>query len=385
MSAHELSRQRDSRRRLTLASAITLTAALAVLRVAGPLGRCADRLPPRLSDAAFWQLVTDLSEPAGAFMSDNYVSNESTFQRVVPELTKSRSPSGAYVGVGPDQNFTYITALNPKIAFIVDIRRENMLLQLMYKALVEMSSDRSDFLSRLFSRRTASVGTSPSAKALLDAFASGVPDPDLFERNARAVADHLLIRRGLTLSNVDMATIRRAQRAFFDVGPDIRYAYPHRWFPTYAELILETDDQGKRHSYLSSEETFRGLKMMETNNLIVPVVGDFAGSKALKAVGQYLRDHAAIVRVFYTSNVEFYLFENRAWQGFLTNVGSMPLDEKSVFIRAYFNKPSDIPSRSGSRSATGVDPIKPTLTAYSQGLIRSYSDLIERSDSHRGE
>jgi hypothetical protein len=380
-----LSRQRASRGRLAVASAITLTAALAVLRVAGPLGRWTDRLPPRLSDAAFWQLVTDLSEPAGAFMSDNYVSNESTFQRVVPELTTSRSPSGAYVGVGPDQNFTYITALNPKIAFIVDIRRENMLLQLMYKALVELSSDRSDFLSRLFSRRTASVGTSPSAKDLLDALAGGVPDPDLFERNARAVADHLLIRRGLTLSHLDMASIRRAQRAFFEVGPDIRYGYPHRWFPTYAELILEADDQGKRHSYLSSEETFRQLKMMETNNLIVPVVGDFAGSKALKAVGQYLRDHGAIVRLFYTSNVEFYLFENRVWPRFLTNVGSMPLDDQSVFVRAYFNKPSGIPSRSGSRSATGVDPIKPTLTAYSQGLIRSYSDLIERSDSHRGE
>jgi hypothetical protein len=380
-----LSRQRDAKRRLALAVAITLTAALAVLRVAGPLGRSADRLPSRLSDAAFWQLVTDLSEPAGAFMSDNFVSNESTFQRVVPELTKSRSPSGAYVGVGPDQNFTYITALNPKIAFIVDIRRENMLLQLMYKALVELSSDRYDFLSRLFSRRTASVGTSPSAKTLLDAYASGVPDADLFERNTRAVADHLLIRRGLTLSNGDMATIRRVERAFFDVGPDIRYAYPHQWFSTYAELMLETDDQGRHHSYLSSEEAFRGLKMMETNNLIVPVVGDFAGSKTLKAVGQYLRDHAAIVRVFYTSNVEFYLFENRAWPRFLTNVGSMPLDEQSVFIRAYFNKPSGIPSRSGSRSATGVDPIKPALTAYSQGLIRSYSDLIERSDSHRGE
>jgi hypothetical protein len=259
MSAHELSQQPDSTRRLALAAAITLAVALAALRVAGPLGRWADRLPPRLSDAAFWQLVTDLSEPAGAFMSDNFVSNESTFQRVVPELTKSRSPSGAYVGVGPDQNFTYIAALNPKIAFIVDIRRENMLLQLMYKALVELSSDRSDFLSRLFSRRTASVGTSPSARALLDAVAIGVADPDLFERNARAVADHLLIRRGLPLSHADMATIRRAQRAFFDAGPDIRYAYPHRWFPTYAELILETDDQAQHHSYLSSDETFRRL------------------------------------------------------------------------------------------------------------------------------
>jgi hypothetical protein len=36
---------------------------------------------------------------------------------------------------------------------VLDIRRQNMLEHLTYKALFEMSTDRADFLSRLFSRQ----------------------------------------------------------------------------------------------------------------------------------------------------------------------------------------------------------------------------------------
>jgi hypothetical protein len=39
---------------------------------------------------------------------------------------------GVYVGVGPYQNFTYISALDPDIAFVVDIRRKNLLHHLLY-------------------------------------------------------------------------------------------------------------------------------------------------------------------------------------------------------------------------------------------------------------
>src|SRR5262249_5003573 len=112
----------------------------------------AQSLPTKLSDSAFWKLVTDFSEPGGYFRSDNFVSNETTYQWVIPELLRTTKPGGVYLGVGPDQNFTYIVALKPKVAFIFDIRRQNMLTHLMYKALIESSSDRADFLSRLFSR-----------------------------------------------------------------------------------------------------------------------------------------------------------------------------------------------------------------------------------------
>src|SRR6266581_6922104 len=138
----------------------------------------AAELPAQLTDEAFWQLVTEFSEPSGRFPSDNFVSNELATQRVLLDLTKSRKASGAYVGVGPEQNFTYIVALQPKIAFIVDIRRQNMIEHLMYKALIELSADRVEFISRLFSRpKPGDLDKNSEIAALFEAFDEAGPDP----------------------------------------------------------------------------------------------------------------------------------------------------------------------------------------------------------------
>jgi hypothetical protein len=371
----------------TAASAAALIAAAALgalLSVAPGLGGRTERLPTSLTDTAFWKLVSELSEPGGSFISDNYVSNERAFQRVIPELTQNTRRGGVYLGVGPDQNFTYIAALQPKIAFIIDIRRQNMLLHLMYKALIELSSDRAEFLSRLFSRRQpAGVEHASTTRSLLEAYAGAVPDDTLFARNVRFVRDHLVNHHGFALSSSDLTAIAQIQRAFFEAGPELRYAYPHRWFPSFAELMLETDDRGGLHSYLSTDEAFRLLKRLETSNLVVPVIGDFAGGKAIRAVGRYLRAHGATVSVFYTSNVEFYLFESAGWKAFFTNVASLPLDDHSVFIRAHFDAGPRAPSGpAGARSATQLDSMKAAIGAYDEGRIHSYSDVIGPS-SHR--
>ena len=67
-----------------------------------------ESLPQRLSDADFWRLTIDLSEPNGSFRSENLVSNEHTFQIRHSALIKTVKPGGVYLGVAPDQNFTYI-------------------------------------------------------------------------------------------------------------------------------------------------------------------------------------------------------------------------------------------------------------------------------------
>ncbi len=361
-----------------VAAALAVSVAFGVLRIVpGVRGRI-EHLPPRLSDAQFWQLVSDLSEPGGSFISDNYVSNERTFQRVIPELKARTSHGGVYLGVGPDQNFTYIAALEPKIAFIIDIRRQNLLLHLMYKAIFELSSDRVELLSRLFSRPPPTgVDRESPARALLAHFRDAVPDERLFQRNVHAVSDHLVNRHGFALSRGDLTEIEHISRAFFEAGPDLRYAYPHRWFSTFAELAAETDDHGRSHSYLSSEAAFGRVKALETDNLVVPIVGDFAGGKAIRAVGRYLRAYGGTVNVFYTSNVEFYLFESAAWKDFLANVAWLPIDGNSVFIRAHF---ADGAASGGSRSATELDSIRRTIARYHEGRIHSYADVIGRSD-----
>ncbi len=138
-----------------------LVPALALLASPGlvPLGSdqaapaTIEALPARLSDQDFWRLSNDLSEPNGFFRSENLVSNEHTFQYVVPALQRSVKPGGVYLGVAPDQNFTYMLAVRPDLAFIMDIRRGNLLEHLMYKAILELSADRAEFLSRLFARK----------------------------------------------------------------------------------------------------------------------------------------------------------------------------------------------------------------------------------------
>src|SRR6188474_662687 len=165
--------------------AILALAAAALMLCVTPTWRPqTEALPRRLDDRTFWTLVTEFSEPNGYFRSDNLVSNEMVFQHVIPSLQQTVLPASAYVGVGPDQNFTYIAALKPRIAFIVDIRRQNMLLHLMYKALIEMSPTREVFLSRLFSRPVpAHTSPNDSVAALLTAFEHEEPDGVAFERN----------------------------------------------------------------------------------------------------------------------------------------------------------------------------------------------------------
>ena len=138
----------------------------------------AGSLPARFSDTEFWQLVDRFSEPDGYFDSDNLISNEDGFQAVVPQLISTVRPGGVYLGVGPDQNFTYILATRAKAAFITDVRRGNLRVHLLYKALFELSPDRADFLAHLFGRRRPpGLGVGSAASELLTAYRRIAPDP----------------------------------------------------------------------------------------------------------------------------------------------------------------------------------------------------------------
>src|SRR5678815_1831952 len=96
--------------------------------------KAADTLPAQYTDSEFWHFVNDFSEPGGNFQYENFVSNEVSYMDVLPELTRMVKPGGAYLGVAPEQNFTYVAAIKPKVAFILDIRRQNLVELLMYKA-----------------------------------------------------------------------------------------------------------------------------------------------------------------------------------------------------------------------------------------------------------
>lgn len=309
---------------------------LAVL--CAPFARAAETLPAQLTDEEFWKLSALLSEPDGTFRSDNLLSNENWFQFVIPELNKIAKQGRVYLGVGPEQNFTYITALKPKMVFIFDIRRGNLDLHLMYKALFELSKDRAEFVSRLFSKpRPDGLTAQSSARDIFNAFSKADTSDTLYQENLKAIQDHLVKTRGFPLPANDLEGIQYVYDNFVRFGPYISYNSSTRGgfgggSPTFADLMVATDESGQARSYLANEENFGFMKTLHTKNMFVPVVGNFGGPKAIRAVGQYLKDNQAMVSAFYLSNVEQYLRQDGLWDNFCRNVATLPLDETSTFI-----------------------------------------------------
>jgi hypothetical protein len=304
-------------------------------------GAAAQSVPAELSDQQFWKLSSDFSETDGFFRSDNLLSNEIFFQYVIPELSATAKSGRVYMGVGPEQNFTYIVALKPKMVFIVDIRRGNLDLQLMYKALFEMSKDRAEFVSKLFCRpRPAGLTTQSTAKAIFAAYAGVARDEQLYTDNLVAIQNHLTSKHGFALSSGDLSGIEYVYQMFCRFGPDINYNSSAGGFGggtnrvTYSELMTATDENGLARSFLATEENFSFMKDLETKNLVIPVVGNFGGNKAIRAVGKYLKDINATVSAFYLSNVEQYLYQDGIWTNFCANVATLPLDSTSTFIRS---------------------------------------------------
>jgi hypothetical protein len=344
--------------------------------VATAQGRIA--APDSLASAEFWKFFTSMSEPDGYFLSENFVSNEISFQDVIPTLQKSLTRDGVYLGVGPEQNFTYISNLGPRMAVIFDIRRQNAMQHLMYKALFELSPTRAEFVSRLFSRpAVARLGTSIGAKELFDSAAVMTGSDSAFKANSAAIFDLLTKRHGFALPDADIASIRHVYDVFFDAGPDVNYGYRsgsqnyvRSTYPTYGMLQSATNADTVQMAFLSSEEQYRAVRDLQLKNLIVPVVGDFGGPTAIRSVAKWLRDRELNVVAFYVSNVEQYLWREAGQaQRFYSNVSALPLDSTSQFIRSVPRGPTFM-----STSQPGAQvQIAFTITRNARGDLITYT------------
>ncbi len=317
-----------------------ISVSIFILALALPGVRAAvDTLPTQLSDQEFWKLSTDFSEPDGFFRSDNLLSNEIWMQRVIPELLSNIKTPSVYMGVGPEQNFTYISQLKPKMVFIVDVRRGNLDLQLMYKAVFELSGDRADFVGRLFSKkRPEGLDRTSTALEIFTKYRDVETSEDLYKENLKAIKDLLVTKHHFGLSDGDLTGVEYVYHAFYNFGPSLNYSstggFGGRYQPSYADLMVATDEAGLNRSFLANDENFQFMKTLEGRNLLVPVVGNFAGPKAIRAVGEYLRGKGATVSAFYLSNVEQYLYQDRIWGNFCRNVATLPLEPSSTFIRS---------------------------------------------------
>lgn len=310
--------------------------------LASSLDARAGDLPERLSDEAFWALSTRLSEPDGVFRSDTLSSNELHYPDVLDRLTAAVPPGGVYLGVGPEQNFSYIAAVRPQVAFITDVRRGNLHVHLMYKAIFELSADRLEFLSRLFTkpRPPGLTPDSPIADIMTAFGTTETSTRQVFDSNLREILAHLTVTRELPLESRDLDAIADVYASFYWFGPAISYASTssdsgrRNRMPEYDALMTATDSLGVPRSYLASASAFAVVKDLHARNLIVPVVGDFGGPHALRAVGDWVRERDAVVSVFYLSNVEQYLRQQGTWTAFCGNVASLPLAPWGRFVRS---------------------------------------------------
>ncbi|MBI4456719.1 MAG: hypothetical protein HY644_12580 [Acidobacteria bacterium] len=333
-----------------------------------------------LSAAEFARLIREFSEADGYFHSDNFVSNETSYLHVVDKLRQLGASRGAYIGVGPEQNFTYIGKLHPRIAFIVDVRRQAMIQHLMYKAVFHFSSNRVQFLSRLLSKPLPKENAPlPDASIYeLVTFFDRLPADDrTYTANLARIRKVIQEDFQFPLSERDQASLEYVYKNFRNQGLDIAYRMGGWWgsyFPTLKDLVTETGLHGELGNFLASTKDYDFVRGLHRRNLIIPVVGDFAGKKALAAVGDYLRKGGFTVATFYTSNVERYLFDGR-FAAFVNNVRKLPINDRSLFIRSIaggYRHPARLP---GHRSATLLQPMRVFLRDFDEGRYQSYWDL----------
>ncbi len=336
----------------------------------------------------FAQLVSRLSEKAGYFGSDNLVSNELTYQHVLGKLAEGKVTGGVYLGVGPDQNFTYIAQIKPKLAIMLDIRRDALLQHIMFKSLFMMSRSRVDYLSNLFARPLPKDYKKWNDRPIRDLV-------DYYDRTPldQKMADKLKIEMhkriesfGLTLNQRDWETVDEIYQAFYTDCLEVRYTIRDRptgrFFPAFRDLLLEKDLAGKYRNYLASEADFMVIKTMHDQNRIIPATGDVAGVKALKSVGDFIKEIGENVSAFYLSNVEFYLFRQDSMGRFVENLKSLPIDSRSVIIRSYFNYAyyTNIHPQTVDNyfSVQLLQPIGALIKGYDAGEFSSYYELTTR-------
>jgi hypothetical protein len=332
------------------------------------------------SQESFAARVGALSEPGGYFDTDNLISNERSYLQVLPDLRRLNVNGGAYIGVGPDQNFSYIAAVRPEIAFIIDVRRDNLLLHLLFKALFELSRTRVEYVALLLGRAVPADLSgwqhAPIDRILAHAGTAAAERRTLDERRARI--ETAIRRFGLPLSPDDVGTIARFHRRFIEAGPDLRFQSagrpPQHYYPTYRELLLETDGAGHVGNYLASEDAFRFVKSLEARDLVIPVVGDVSGPSAMAAIGGQLHQRGQRLSAFYVSNVELYLFRDGAFARFVRNLASIPHAPNAVVIRSVFGRYS----MRGSGSTSHVQPVDALLEGFRGGQFTSYDDLVTR-------
>jgi hypothetical protein len=333
----------------------------------------------------FAATIAALSEPGGYFDTDNLISNERSFLHVVPDLralSAQAGRNGVYLGVGPDQSFSYIAHLRPSLAILIDIRRDNLLLHLFFKALFAASRTRVEYLALLTGRSPPSGAgwDKQSIEAIVKHIDAAKPIGEDAVRALRERLTTVVAGFGVPLTDGDRQTIDRFHRRFIQAGLSLQFnttgRAPQYGYPTYRDLLLEVDRMGTQRSFIASEGEFQFVKDLQARHRVIPVVGDLSGQTALGAIAKHLGAAGLEVSAVYTSNVEFYLFRDGSFARFVANMARLPRQPNSVIVRSVFpagNAPAA--AVAGYNSASLTQPIQALVDGYAKGRFRQYWEL----------
>ena len=349
---------------------------------ANPASATSELALARRSKREFARDFHQLSESGEYFFSDNTISNETSYLQVAGDLTREVAPGGAYLGVGPEQNFTYIALTRPSIAYIVDIRRDNALLHLLYKAVFHRAKTRAEFVTLLLGRPydpTGDPGVAGDVSAVLLHAQRNPPDEALFRTTHRQLVKDIS-GWGIALSAQDERRLEAMHRSFFDQQLDLRFALHEangRTYPTLEQLLSSRDPSGSQLGFLATRAGFETVQRLQRLHRVVPVVGDFAGTHAIQGVAKELKQRGLFVSAFYVSNVEQYLFEPAKWTQYVANVQALPVRDDAVFIRCYLDQgrrhPRQLP---GHRTSTMLQPVSRFFDQQGRGGYQTFWQLV---------
>jgi len=316
-------------------------------------------------------------EPGSAYDLDCFVTSEVGHNEVLSRCRRAE-PGGAYVGVGPCQNFTYIGALRPSTAIIVDARMDNLLEHLIFKLVFERAATPAAYLATLFAREiTCEVNT--SSAGLLGAFDTAEAPAELFEANRQWIRAELrdrwrcpprfidralwiyaqFHRRGLSITSVSEQHLAR-----LDDIPDLR------------AVISSTAVSGHTYHFLTSQERYSYVRELQLHDQVIPVLGNITDAAAIATVNATLDRLGMLASTVYLSNMEEFLLHRydigpegissrpnpqgmltdtwgAAYAGLVNSLTSIRADPECLLIRFFFSgedqhfRYGDFPSLTG--------------------------------------
>lgn len=196
---------------------------------------------------------------------------------------------GAYVGIGSDQNFSYIAEARARWAWVMDYDPRVVKHHRRLRALI-LAADTPDQFVALFSP--------DKERQAADIISAAYPDdPDLKQ-----------LRWGYVATRDELFAYFTKQRQARGQG------------------------KGAEFGWLRTEQAYRYIRTLYQQGRLRAVAGDLLREGAMQSIAQAARDLGVPVRIYYTSNAP------TAWGAQITdayraNVLALPFDEQSLVLR----------------------------------------------------